>query len=501
MRKNILTIGLAAAAILSQGCSEDFLNVESPDKLYVDEYYSTEARIFEDLVAAYDPLQWSDWNKSQYTPINIMSDIMSDQMWPGGADRSDNQFWHLMNNFEAIPTNCMSGIWTNCYTGVKRANDVIHYMENVTDISAENKALYIAEAKVLRAFYYTQLWKFWGNVPFYTENLDAPYICEQSKADDVYAGIIKDLNEAIKDGNLKMRNPKEISGRVSLAMAYMLYAEVVMYQNDEQNFGTALKYMEEIIGSGEYSLASDYASIWERNGEWNEESIWEINYMNEGAARSWDWPMTAGGTVLPRLISPNGWTDGTDGVDNGWGFCPIRREAYNMFEDGDSRRDATCYDASQKDYNRRYEDTGLFLKKYIARSGYNGGQIADGDLNFGNNLRIYRFSETLLNAAELIVRGAGAGDASKYLNMVRSRAGIGDETASLETILQERANEFIGEGKRYWDLVRSGLAETTLVPDADNFRTNTWKSHNKYLPIPQTEINSAQGSLKQNPGY
>ncbi len=492
---------MALAAMAMQSCSEDFLNVESPDKLYVDEFYKTQDRIFEDLVAAYDPLQWFDWAMGQYNPINVMSDIMGDQMWPGGASRSDNEFWHLMNNFEAIPTNCMEGIWTDCYSGVKRCNDVLFYIEGVENISEDAKALYIAEAKVLRAFYYTQLWKFWGNVPYYTKNLESPYTCAQSSADEVYKGILTDLNEAIAANILPMKAKDKDAGRVTLAMTYMLYTEVVMYQNDQPNFGTALKYMEQIINSGEYELMRDYNAIWERNGEWSSESIWEINYMNEGASRSWGWPQGAGGTVLPRLISPNGWTDGKEGIDNGWGFCPIRKEVAAMYEDGDSRKEATLMDVSAFDYTKRYEDTGYFLKKYIARSGYNAGQIADGDLNFGNNLRIYRYSECLLNAAELITRGAGSGDAAKYLNMVRARAGVGNISADIDNILQERAMEFVGEGKRYWDLVRSGKAASTLVPDADHFRTNTWSEHNKYLPIPQSEINRSQGTLSQNKGY
>ena len=76
-----------------------------------------------------------------------------------------------------------------------------------------------------------------------------------------------------------------------------------------------------------------------------------------------------------------------------------------MYAEGDTRRDATCFNAAALgSYSPRYQDTGFFLEKYMARSGYNADQIADADLNWNNNLRIYRFSETLLNAAELIVR-------------------------------------------------------------------------------------------------
>ena len=71
-------------------------------------------------------------------------------------------------------------------------------------------------------------------------------------------------------------------------------------------------------------------------------------------------------------------------------------------------------------------------------------------------------------------------------------------TANEENILQERALEFVGEGKRYWDLVRTGKAASVLVPDSYGYRTNKWTESKKYLPIPQNEIDAAQGTLTQN---
>lgn len=492
--KKYITISALAALTVFGGCSEDFLNVESPNELSADNYFNSESTIFENLVAAYDPLQWFDWANGQYCPLLVMSDIMSDQMWPGGGTSTDNLFWQLMSNYAATPNECMSGLWKDAFTGVKRSNDVLTYMEGVTNIANDLKAQYIAEAQVLRAYYYTILWKFYGNIPYYTVNLESPYTGEQKSADEVYAGIIADLESAIASGSLPMKADSDKSGRVTLAMTYMLYAEVVMYQNDAARKSNALKYMEEIISSGKYALADDYAEIFTAEGEWCNESIWEINYMNEGATRSWGWPYAAGGTVLPRLISPRGWADGTDGVEGGWGFCQIRHEVADLFEDGDKRKAATIYDASAYNYEKSWASTDLFLMKYIARNGYNANQKADADLNYGNNLRIYRFSETLLNAAEL-----GSPNAQKYLDMVRQRAGLGSIAANEENIIAERALEFVGEGKRYWDLVRTGRAASTLVPDKDGLRTNTWSSNKKYLPIPQGEINSSNGVLSQNP--
>lgn len=501
-RYKYIAAGLIVSASLTTGCSDSFLEVTSPTQEFIDTYYTTDAHIQEAVVAAYDPLHWTDWGMDEYNPVTLMSDIMADDLWIGGQDRTDNQAWHLMMNFEAIPTNVIKGLWSVAYSGVKRSNDVITYLEWAGDnVTAANRSYYTAQALTLRALYYNWLWKFWGNIPYYNVNLTTPYLAEQLPADQVYEKMVADLETVISMDVLPMREASENYGRVTKAMVYMLYTEVVMYQNDESRYGKALQYMQEIINSGEYDLVDDYGSIFKESGEWSKESIFEINYTDDNAVRSWSSPLVAGGTVLPTLLSPHTWPDGTDGHDQGWGFCPVRLETYERYANNDTRRDATCWNAGALgvDYNKRYQDTGLFLEKYAALTGNNKDQKADAQLNWNNNLRIYRFSETLLNAAELIARGAGSGDAKSYLNKVRKRAGLVTELEpTIDNIIEERHLEFVGEGKRYWDLIRTGKAGSVLVPDEYGYRTNTWTENKKYLPIPQSEIDAAQGTLTQN---
>lgn len=498
----ILAAALSAPIALTS-CSEDFLEVTPPDKATLEEYYNNYDHIMEAVVATYNPMREYDWNNKQYAPLPLCSDVMADDVWPGGSGISDNQHLHKMFNFESTQnsSDALTGIWDQSYKGVRNANDVLSYLEwaksNLTD--AQYKT-FDAEARVLRAFYYMQIWKFYGNVPFYMENLKSPYIAEQKSANEVYSTVIADLETAIAENALPMQWDDENLGRVSQATAYMIYAEMVMYQNDESRYAKALSYMNEIIGSGKYSLNPDYANIFLESGEWTSESIFEISYKDDGAVRSWNAGyVNAGGTIYPRLIGPSGGVP-EDGVDNGWGFEPVRLETMDIFAEGDTRRDATIYDARNASYTKRYQDTGLWLKKYLPYSENNKDQKADGDLNFNNNLRIYRYAETLLNAAELIVRTNGDQTlAYKYLNLVHHRAGLTDNlSANIDNIIAERRLEFVGEGKRYWDLVRTGKAATTLVPDAYGYRTNTWSESKKYLPIPLSEIDAAHGTITQN---
>lgn len=491
-----------ATGLMLGSCSSDWLEVTPPASMPIEEYYNTAEHVEEAAVAAYAPLQWTDWTE-QYNPINIMSDIMADQIWVGGADKTDNQFWHLMMNYEAIPTNCMSALWSDAYSGIKRCNDCITYLSWAKDMKESRKVELEAQMRVLRVYYYNWLWKFWGNVPYYEKNLEDPYLKEQSTADEVYAAMMADLKGAIELNALpETCTGTDNQGRVTKAMAYMLYAEIAMYQNtDEAALKQAFTYMNEIISGGKYALNPDYTTIFTEAGEWTSESIFEVNYKDDNAARSWSNTRYSGGTVLPTLIGPSGWTAGADGHDDGWGFAPVRTETFEMFAEGDTRRDATCWHATGS-YNARYQDTGYFLEKYCAHTGDNADQIADAQLNHNENLRVYRYAECLLNAAELAVRGYGQGDAKAWLNMVHKRAGLTDQVdATMDNIKQERRLEFVGEGKRYWDLVRWGDASSVLTPDKYGYRTNTWSESRKYLPIPQSEIDAAYGTLKQNPGY
>ena len=114
-------------------------------------------------------------------------------------------------------------------------------------------------------------------MPFYLENLSLPYTAPQLQADEIYGQLIVELEAIIDSKVLPMRWKANDAGRVSQAMAYMLYAEMVMYQNDTQRYQRALGYMKEIIASSDYNLNPNYAALWQESGEWGSGAIFEIN--------------------------------------------------------------------------------------------------------------------------------------------------------------------------------------------------------------------------------
>ena len=84
------------------------------------------------------------------------------------------------------------------YSGVKRCNDVLKYLGWATDVTAENRVSYEMQARCLRVYYYNMLWHYFGNIPFYLENLsNLPYTAPQFTADEVYNQLIVELEAVI----------------------------------------------------------------------------------------------------------------------------------------------------------------------------------------------------------------------------------------------------------------------------------------------------------------
>lgn len=509
--KRIQIILAALVLSVSVSCTADFLDVDPTTEIPEKDYYDDYETLLKGLIAAYAPLQWPDFVFGEYGPLTFVSDVMSDDVRVGGANETDIPYLQLMRKFSATPNYTPSVLWVVFYSGVYRANTVLQYVDTAEGMSGSTRSRIKAEAYVLRAYYYTWLWKLFGNVPYYERNPTGPdYLIDQLTADGVYAKIIGDLDAALTGSGLPKVVKSAELGRFTRAAAQMLRANVVMYQQDASRYATVLTDMREIIGSGLYSLRSDFAGLWTDSGEWGSESIFEVNYTDSPSSRTWENPTKAGGTVFPTLIGINGYS-GPEWDTGGYGFEPVEEALYNAYEGDDTRRDATILNFAkyrqqhpEATYTPRYDDTGYFNRKYLGRADGHDKYTGNApEMNFRNNYRVWRYAETLLIASELIVRTNGDQDeADGYLNQVRARAfGMKPDdaafaakrrTATLDNLLLENRLEFALEGHRFWDLVRCGKAGEVLG-------SRGYTDAKKHLPIPQSEIDQAHGTLKQNP--
>ncbi|MDA3821182.1 MAG: RagB/SusD family nutrient uptake outer membrane protein, partial [Bacteroidales bacterium] len=446
-----------------------------------------------------------------YNSIVLMSDLRSDDIFKGGGDAGDQAQLYRLSQLDPSARELPGGLWNIYYSGLSRANNAIIATENAVGVSEEDVARLSAEGRFLRAYYVHWLWKFWGNIPYFEEDLDEPYMATQYTADEIYAQIIEDLDYAIKGEKLPMSVGATEKGRATRAAAMMLKARVVMYQNDDSRYGEVLADMAQIIESG-FTLTPDYAEIWSRGGEFNEESIFEVNHLPQG--KDWGAAWQGYGTNLPAFISPNELSgvdllSGSEEYKGGWGFGPVRPGIPSVFEEGDERLAASVNQFEEGTYTPRFQNTGYFMAKYAAREDYNEAPYTV-DLNYENNVRIFRFAETLLNAAEVMgmhgVAPVGGLSAQGLLDQVRERA-LNDAFVSIpataENIKLERRRDFLGEGMRFWDLVRWGDANVLSESIDDYSSVRTWEDYKKYLPIPQSEIDRTFGEFKleQNAGY
>ncbi|MFK7949691.1 MAG: RagB/SusD family nutrient uptake outer membrane protein [Saprospiraceae bacterium] len=494
--KNKLIILLSILVFTS--CSEEFLEVTPVGRVLESNFYQNQEQAFEALVAVYDVLQWND--QGGFTMFRPLLDAASDDCFAGGSDASDQPSWVAWDAFSLNPDlGPQWGFWNKNYRGIYRANLFLEKIEGV-EATPQFKTRTTAEVRFLRAKFYFDLVRLFGRVPLITNTLgsDEYYTINQTDGSEIFPFIEDELNAAIAD------LPETVSGselgRITKGAARGLLGRVILFQNDNGKMGTAASVLENIINSGNYSLEPNFGDIFDINHEHGQESVFEISYSDNSIADWWMFGSGNGeGNVGVQFVGMRDYSGPT--FATGWGFCPVTPNLVTAMT-GDPRFEHTIIDASTlqgASYTAGYQETGYFVRKYAPLQANTAGDGAI-PLNWANNVREIRYADVLLMAAEALVRSGG--DESKargYVNEVRARVGLGAITSSgnalLEDIYTERRLELACEGQRFFDLVRTGKAATALA--SDGFVAGK----SEVLPIPQSEMDLANGALTQNPGY
>lgn len=491
MKKYIIksSIAIALFATLSISCSDNFADRDPVYSIDSENYFNSKADYDNALVAAYDMLH------SSY--INVMlGEIASDNTLSGGESATDVIGIQQVDEMTHTPQNGnLKDLWNWMFAGLNRANYILEFKDK-TDFSGKNQV--IAEARFLRAYYQFELVKWFGGIPMKGDarfKLNDEKTIPRSSAAAVYASIELDLQYAVD--NLSPVAAQK--GRATKGAAQALLGKVYLYQN---KFAESAAVLEGLITSNTYSLVSNYNSIFENAGENNAESVFEVQYTDaEGA--SFDCLQCSEGNVA---VGFNGIRNYAGPLfDSGYSFNVPTQEAYNAYETGDSRRDVAILNIvtwaasnSGVSYGTGYKHTGFFNRKYIPRQG--DANVGDQNLTNPNNYRSIRYADVLLMAAEANSRSGNNTKGQEYLNKVRDRA-FGDTNhritvtgqALTDFIWNERRVELLGEGHRFFDLVRTGKA----VGKITGFTANK----NEVFPIPFEEIQFSNGNWQQNPGY
>ncbi len=497
MKINKFTLTAALAATMSLSACTDL--VEKPFSEATAENYFVNAASFEAaLVPAYASLRnyiWNYWNLSEHTSDELQGPTR-------GGDWGDGGQWVRMNNQELLPNEGLIGdLWGDLFTGVSRCNNAIATFSGAPD-SVKEKALFIAEAKALRAFYYYLLVDTFGNVPIVTvaqsDPLNPP---KQSSRAEVFAFVESELKASLS--GLSEAPPY---GRFSKQAANAILAK--LYLNAEVWTGTArnadaIAAADAVISSGKYSLGG-YFDNFKIANEGSTESILvaafsstkDLGFPNNNFYMR---------TLHYNQIPASPWN----------GFTTIA-EVYDSFNPADPRRQVMWIGQQYKDLtwpavnttgtplNDRTgkplaftkncpitgadESNGIRVPKYQPDVAAPGGQAE-------NDFIIMRLADIMLVKAEALARSNNAAAALPIVNAIRNRAGVAPLAAiTLDDVYKERTFEMFWEGVRRQDQIRFGkftAAWTNKAATADKI---------KLFPIPTNQL-ANNPNLKQNPGY
>jgi len=504
------------AILFLAACSESFLDVEQRGAISEESFYRTDEEAMEALMAAFDNLQQID-----YTLCTVLNGL-SDEAYAGGGQRGDNGgILEEINEFRFGPTNTsLTNLFDWSYTGIYRANKVINNVNPDTEI----KALAVAEARFLRAFHYFYLVTLWGDVPLVLFELDNDnYAQPRTDSSFIWKQIEKDLLAAVEELPLRSDMPGRYECFASQGAALAFLGKAYLFQN---RFDEAAACFDLVINSLQFDLYPDYNRILRPDTEFGVESLFEVsfatgkNYLYYPGSESSAWLIF----TSPR---ENYFESGDLNIYPGWGFLNPRMSLYDAYvEAGDSVRRVSAL-ITEEDLiskggkirnvfnNLPYGNEGLLRLKYVLYE-EDGGQ-PNPKANNGTNIRMLRFADVLLMAAEAHNRKTTPDDemALSYLNRVRERARLepldvyGSEL--FKAIQVERRLELSFEFVRFQDLLRWGEAFQVLSEQGRSIPVGNGEFYsfpeagfkagkNELLPIPEREMN-VNDYMIQNPGY
>lgn len=453
--------------IILIGCGEDFLQRAPLSAPNVANYYQDENQIEGALVAAY----------SQFASI-------ASQLQTYADFKSDNfkyyqyvQYSYSTNNYDRWE----SPLWSSLFRLIFRSNQVINYVPEGID----NADQYVAEARFLRAYAYFWLVRCYGMVPIVTTPLtrDEAINMERDSEENVYLQIENDLMFSIE--NLPLDNPL---GRANKYVAEAVLAKAFIAQSgyplNNNRYEDAIPLLEDIIQNSKYQLENNYADIFNLQGEKGAEIIWSaiMDSDQKGKKHSDDY-----------LLDPNAGVRALCEPEFAKGEDPLLGNLWLSFEDGDIRRDVSLDSVSQGSDGIWQNQVTCAKYKY----GYESG------IGWTSDYIFIRYANILLLYAEVLHQTGHSsiiGDKWSIVNSIRNRAGLPDADQSLnfmEILLEERRHEFIWEGVRWFDLVRTNTFIEKLKHIGKENVADFWK----YMPIPVSEMDKMSKIWENNDGY
>jgi hypothetical protein len=546
--KNIIVVLLMSLTFVS--CS-DFLEEDPPQFISTVNFYKTPEDARNAVDAVYKSL-------NQVCARYWMTiDLYTDDIVSKNAAR----LYNVMATHDVHPSLVLFDkdreVYSRWWEGIGVANNVI---DNVSpmDIDEDEKNLIVGEAKALRAFYYYNLVRAFGDVPMVNTSIstEADFMKQRSSVEDIYDEIIipdllfasEHCFDGLHDGHITKWTAKLILSEVYLTRAgtrRTSQGEFVTGVVGVDYFDLAKVLAKEVVDFAPNSLntsASDRApacgTAWDKETPFTNESMLEISYISVLGFGNWMSRESRGAIFGTDYWGGNNdkplSDEGNDTTVRNLAFARSTAQGiflptphlYDAYEDGDERRDFNIL--------TRYDDVDgtTFLSQPMFRKFMDIDflrQVEGTHFQYANNNTIlYRFADALLIYAEAQNEADGAPNTDAYaaVNAIRNRAGLADLTSSLsqaefrQAIYNERRCEFAGEYKRKFDLIRTNrltnsttnvnltwTADQGSVKDFRNAYVEfsgaiLWPDNEWLWPIPQAELElNLENDWIQNEGY
>ena len=521
MKKNILYIALLGFASLMTVSCDSKLDIEKHGNMgSMDTYYTTDENINTATASLYLEM------RSFYYNWFFTKNLLSDDVWAGGGQRGDNGEMEKLNEYSFDSNHGMiESLYSGLYGIIYKANLIIDKTEGDTPVM--NRA--INEAKVFRAFGHFELASLFGTAPVVDHLLAASeYRQSNGTAAELWACVEKDLAEAIGSGTLPSKssaNDNETGIRVTKEFAQALLGKAYLFQGKNSE---AASMLDNVINSNKYALfPGEYDAQFHAAANNNCESLFELQKRND-PEQLW--------STFDFIYIMQGWR--TSVLSYGmpavmelalgtYGFINPRKSLYDAFvawEGADGYRlsktmknydQMVAYGVSVQPGAAVYGNEGYFFWKNQSlredcitdMSYFQVGQFID--------LKVMRYAEVLLLAAEAQLQAGNATKALQYINEIRTRAKEAPLTSvSLSDIKTEKRLELCNEAVRFQDLIRWGDAKTAMADQGKQVPAFTgtavqWNWQNtKYgfqdkhmlLPIPLKEL-ELNPNMEQNTGW
>ncbi len=566
---------LIASTIILISCKKSFLD-RPPQGVYSETQLANKKGVNGMLISTYATLDgrqgsWyeggSNWVWGSVSGFDALK----------GSERTDQVDVNPIMKYDFSPNNPIVGQkWNAVWDGVGQANQVLKTLPKATDMTDAEKKQVEGEAKFIRGFWHFEGKKMFKNIPYVDEKV-VDFKIPNTSAPNVYVNVWPQIEADLKFAYDNLDETKPNKGRVNKWAAGAFLAKAYMFQNkftEAKALFDVIIVSGKTAEGTPYNLTANFHDNFKVGTEHNAESIFAIeSTYGDGSTTNGNYDNALNYPHSPSTPGAGccGFFQPTQNLVNSFKTDAVGLPLPDTYNNSDVDRDANLTSAQPftpyagnldprldwtvgrrgipyldwgvhpgRDWIRDVTFGGPYSPKknvfYKANLAATAGSVGWGWNNEALNVPLMRFADVLLMAAEAEIEVGGAAGlvkAATYINRVRARAAaspipgstatylitqyavLADQATARKAVRFERKLELAMEGHRFFDLVRWGIAatsinteylpkESALLPNPLGGGTFT-VNKNEYYPIPTFAIvqsaKEGKATLTQNPGY